>query len=44
LAFLIVGPFLIALGVAAVIFNILGAVAANAGREYRYPLSIRLIK
>ncbi len=44
LAFLIVGPFLIALGVAAVVFNIMATVAANAGREYRYPLSIRLVK
>ena len=44
LAFLIVGPLLVALGIAAVIFNIMGAVAANAGREYRYPLAIRFIK
>jgi hypothetical protein len=44
LAFLIIGPFLIALGVAAVIFNIMGAVAANSGKEYRYPLAIRFIK
>lgn len=44
LAFIIIGPLLIALGVAAVIFNIMGAVAANDGREYRYPLSIRFVK
>jgi uncharacterized Tic20 family protein len=44
LAFIIVGPLLIALGVAAVIFNIMGAIAANDGREYRYPLSIRFVK
>jgi uncharacterized Tic20 family protein len=44
LAFIIVGPMLIALGLAAVIFNIMGAVAANDGREYRYPLSIRFVK
>jgi hypothetical protein len=44
LAFIIVGPLLIALAVAAVIFNIMGAVAANAGREYRYPLTIRFVK
>ncbi len=44
LAFIIVGPLLIALGLAAVIFNIMGAVAANDGREYRYPLSIRFVK
>jgi uncharacterized Tic20 family protein len=44
LAFLIVGPLLIALAIAAAIFNIMGAVAANAGKEYRYPLAIRFIK
>jgi uncharacterized Tic20 family protein len=44
LAFIIVGPLLVALGIAAVIFNIMGAVAANSGKEYRYPLAIRFIK
>ncbi len=40
----IVAPAGFALGVAALIFMILGAVAANDGREFRYPLSIRFVK
>ena len=44
LAFLVLAIPLMALGVAAVVFNIMGAVAANAGREYRYPLTIRFVK
>ena len=41
---LIVIPAAIALGIAALVFMIMGAVAANEGREYRYPLSIRFVK
>ena len=41
---LIVVPAAIAVGIAALIFMILGAVAANDGREYRYPLTIRFVK
>jgi uncharacterized Tic20 family protein len=41
---LIVLPAFIALGIAALIFMIMGAVAANQGREYRYPLTIRFVK
>jgi uncharacterized Tic20 family protein len=44
LGLLIVVPAAIALGVAALIFMIMGAVAANDGREFRYPLSIRFVK
>jgi len=44
LAFLVLAIPLMALGIAAVVFNIMGAVAANAGREYRYPLTIRFVK
>jgi len=44
LGFIIIGPLLIALAIAAAIFNIMGAVAAYAGKEYRYPLAIRFIK
>jgi uncharacterized Tic20 family protein len=40
----IVAPAGFALGIAALIFMIMGAVAANDGREYRYPLSIRFVK
>ena len=41
---LIVVPAAIALGIAALIFMIMGAVAAGDGREYRYPLTIRFVK
>jgi uncharacterized Tic20 family protein len=40
-----IGPILaIALSVVAIIFGIMGAVAANKGEAYRYPFNIRLIK
>ena len=41
---LLVVPAGLALGLAALIFMIIGAVAANEGREFRYPLSIRFVK
>jgi uncharacterized Tic20 family protein len=41
---LIVVPAAIAVSIAALIFMVLGAVAANDGREFRYPLSIRFVK
>jgi uncharacterized Tic20 family protein len=41
---LIAGPALIGLAIAALVFNIMAIVAANAGREYRYPLTIRFVK
>jgi uncharacterized Tic20 family protein len=41
---LIAGPALIGLAIAALIFNIMAISAANAGREYRYPLTIRFVK
>ena len=41
---LIVVPAGIALGIAALIFMIMGAVAAGDSREYRYPLTIRFVK
>ena len=41
---LIVIPAAIALGISALIFMIMAAVAANDGREFRYPLSIRFVK
>lgn len=44
LGLLIVVPASIAVSIAALIFMILGAVAANEGREFRYPLSIRFVK
>ena len=44
LGLLIVVPASIAVSIAALIFMILGAVAASDGREFRYPLSIRFVK
>jgi hypothetical protein len=44
LGLLIILPAAIALAIAALVFMILGTIAANDGREYRYPLSIRFVK
>jgi uncharacterized Tic20 family protein len=41
---LLVVPAAFLVSIAALIFMILGAVAANDGREYRYPVSIRFVK
>ncbi len=41
---LITGPALVGLAIAALIFNIMAIAAANGGREYRYPLTIRFVK
>ncbi len=41
---LIVVPAAIAVSIAALIFMIMGAVAANDRRDFRYPLSIRFVK
>lgn len=40
---LIVAPLLVVLVVAALIFMILAAVAANRGEDYRYPVNWRLV-
>ena len=42
--FLIGIPFLIAAGVAALIFEIIAGVRANSGIAYRYPFTLRLLK
>jgi uncharacterized Tic20 family protein len=44
LGLLLVVPAAFAVGIAALIFMIMGAVAANSGQEFRYPLSIRFVK
>jgi uncharacterized Tic20 family protein len=41
---LLVVPAAFVVSITALIFMILGAVAANDGREYRYPVSIRFVK
>jgi len=37
-------PLLLATGIAAIVFPIRAALAANRGERYRYPFSLRLIK
>ena len=44
LGLFVVVPAAIAVSIAALVFMIMGAVAANDGREFRYPLSIRFVK
>lgn len=45
LVFLVIGIFvLIALGIFVLIMTIIGAIKANEGVKYRYPLNLRLIK
>ncbi len=34
----------IAVGIAALIFSIIGSIAANEGKTYRYPFAVRLVK
>ncbi len=44
-SFLIIGFFLVfAAWVAAIVFGIMGAMAANKGEAYRYPVNIRMVK
>ena len=44
LGLLIVIPALFAAGIAALAFMIQGAVAANRGESYRYPINFRMVK
>lgn len=45
LTILLIGiPLLVALGICSVIFIILGAIRANEGQAWKYPLSITFIK
>jgi len=45
LTFILIGlPLLFLVGIAALIFTIIGAVKANDGVRYRYPFALRLIK
>jgi len=40
----LIAPVALALGIAALVFMIMGSIAANDGKEYRYPLTIRFVK
>lgn len=45
LCFVLIGiPLLIAVGVLAIVFAIIGAVTANRGETYRYPFSFKFIR
>ena len=45
LLFLIIGiPLLIMLGLACLVFSIIGAIKANEGKMYEYPFNLRIIK
>jgi uncharacterized Tic20 family protein len=44
LALWVLVPVAFALLIATVVFIVQGALAASAGREYRYPLSIRMVR
>jgi uncharacterized Tic20 family protein len=45
LSFILIGAFLaVAVGIMALIFSILAAVAANSGQLYKFPISIEFIK
>ena len=44
LGVLIVGPLFMALNIYALVMIIMGAVKANKGEYYEFPISIRLIK
>jgi len=37
-------PVMLVVGIAALVFTIIAAVKANEGIEYRYPVSVRIIK
>ena len=38
------GPLMMLVGIAVLVFSIMGAVKANEGHAYRYPVNIRIIK
>ncbi len=44
LGFLIAGPLMLIIGIAALVFIIIAAMKANDGVAYRYPFTIRLVK
>jgi len=44
LALMVLVPILVGIGIFALIVNIMAVSAGSAGREYKYPLSIRFVK
>ncbi len=44
LIFLLIGiPMLVVLGIVSIVFQIIAAIAANRGEDYRYPFALRLV-
>lgn len=44
LGFIVTGPLMLILGVAALVFIVIAAIKANEGIAYRYPFALRLVK
>ena len=44
IGFILAGPAMVIVGVAALVLIIMAAIKANDGHAYRYPLTIRLVK
>jgi uncharacterized protein len=44
IGFLITGPLMMIVGIAALVFIVIAAMKANQGIAYRYPMTVRLVK
>ena len=44
IGFLLIGPLMILIGLAALVFIVIAAIKANEGIAYRYPMTVRLVK
>lgn len=44
IGFIVTGPLMVLVGLAALVFIIIAAVKSNNGEAYRYPLTLRLVK
>ena len=44
LGFLLTGPLMMIVGIAALVFIVIAAIKANEGVAYRYPVNVRLVK
>jgi uncharacterized Tic20 family protein len=44
LALIVLVPILVGIGIFALVINIMAVSAGSAGREYKYPLTIRFVK
>jgi uncharacterized Tic20 family protein len=44
IGFLLIGPLMLLIGIAALVFIVIAAIKANEGVAYRYPMTVRLVK